>query len=208
MAITIPYMSNPGAITKIFQKIKEAGTPETFSSDFLASKLGFKRGNNRTFIPWAKKTKMLTGEGSPTELYKKFRNPPFSKKALADALRQGYTELYSRNEYCHALSRKDFKGLVMEATGLSHDSKVVEYIVSTFFNAKESADFEAEEVKDEKAEIVTEKKNSNKEQDQNVKTKKDIGIGLNYTINLVLPKTDDPAVFNAIFKTLKENLLN
>ena len=32
-------------------------------------------------------------------------------------------------------------------------------------------------------------------------------FGLSYQINLVLPKTDDIAVFNAIFKSLKEHLL-
>jgi hypothetical protein len=35
----------------------------------------------------------------------------------------------------------------------------------------------------------------------------DIGLNLAYTINLVLPKSDDPAVFNAIFKSLRDNLL-
>lgn len=32
-------------------------------------------------------------------------------------------------------------------------------------------------------------------------------LGLSYNINLILPNTDDPKVFNAIFKSLKENLL-
>lgn len=43
------------------------------------------------------------------------------------------------------------------------------------------------------------------------KTKSDVGsIGLNlgYTINLNLPATSDQAVFNAIFKSLKEHLLS
>ena len=35
----------------------------------------------------------------------------------------------------------------------------------------------------------------------------DVDLRLSYTINLVLPKTDDPAVFNAIFRSLRENLL-
>jgi hypothetical protein len=35
----------------------------------------------------------------------------------------------------------------------------------------------------------------------------DLRLNLAYTINLVLPKTDDVAVFNAIFKSLRENLL-
>ena len=34
-----------------------------------------------------------------------------------------------------------------------------------------------------------------------------IGLNLAYTINLNLPATSDIAVFNAIFKSLKENLL-
>ncbi|MDD4332812.1 MAG: hypothetical protein PHT51_01755 [Patescibacteria group bacterium] len=37
---------------------------------------------------------------------------------------------------------------------------------------------------------------------------KETKLGLNYTINLTLPKTDDPAVYDAIFKSLRENLLN
>ena len=32
-------------------------------------------------------------------------------------------------------------------------------------------------------------------------------LNLAYSINLVLPKTDDIGVFNAIFKSLRENLL-
>jgi hypothetical protein len=52
--INIPYMSAPGSITKILEKIKEAGTPENFNGDFLSTKLGFKGGNYRTFISWAK----------------------------------------------------------------------------------------------------------------------------------------------------------
>jgi hypothetical protein len=34
------------------------------------------------------------------------------------------------------------------------------------------------------------------------------GINLSYTINLNLPATADQAVFNAIFRSLKEHLLS
>jgi len=54
---------------------------------------------------------------------------------MAKALRIGYEELYSRNEYCHEMKKEEFKILVMEATGKPHDSRTVERIVSTFFNA-------------------------------------------------------------------------
>jgi len=36
---------------------------------------------------------------------------------------------------------------------------------------------------------------------------KNVGLNLSYTINLNLPETDDINVYNAIFKSLKENML-
>ncbi|MGD0036285.1 MAG: DUF5343 domain-containing protein [Bacteroidota bacterium] len=202
--INIPYMSAPGSIAKILEKIKDAGTPENFNPDFLSTKLGFKGGNYRTFISWAKKTGLLNSDGTPSQLYKTFRNPTSSKASLARAIRSGYSELYSRNEYCHDLDKKAFKGLVMEATGESQDSKVVDLIVSTFFNAKSLADFENKSTEGEVVEQVTD---TNKSVDIGEASHKKINLGLNYTINLVLPKTDDPAVYNAIFQSLRENLM-
>jgi hypothetical protein len=212
MPTDVPYINVPGSIGKILEKIKEASTPETFSQDFLKTRLGFNGGNYLTFIPWAKKAGLVTSEGVPTNLYKQFRNPSTSSKSLATALRQAYSELYSRNEYCHELDKKAFKGLVMEATGEAHDSKKVENIVSTFFNAKALADFDGvNENKDSESKErvdATKKVEVSSQTSSNTFSNKQRSIGLSYTINLVLPKTDDPAIFNAIFKSLKENLLN
>lgn len=210
MAADIPYMAAAGSIAKILEKIKEAATPEIFSQDFLKTKLGFNGGNYLSFIPWAKKTGLINSDGSPSNLYKQFRNPATSGSSLATALKQGYKELYSRNEYCHDLDKKAFKGLVMEATGESHDSAKVEKIVSTFFTAKTLADFDAKpsSEKDKGLEKKKDDEDSSKGSVRDEHGGKKINLGLNYTINLVLPKTDDPAVYNAIFKSLKENLLN
>jgi hypothetical protein len=208
MAIGIPYVGAVGAVPKILDKIKEASTPDNFSADFLATKLGFKGGNYRMFISWAKKLQLLNEDGSPTKLYKQFRNPSSSGTSLAKAMKIGYSELYSRNEYCHDLERKAFKGLVMEVTGDSHDSVKVDKIVGTFFQAKELADFESK-LSEEKVNNEDKPKPSAKAPSpQNVETIKKLNLGLNYTINLVLPKTDDPAIYGAIFKSLKENLLD
>ena len=202
--INIPYMTAPGSIIKILEKIKGAGTPENFNSDFLSTKLGFKGGNYRTFISWAKKAGLLNGDGTPTQLYKSFRNPTTSKASLAQALKNGYSELYSRNEYCHDLDRKGFKSLVMEATGEPHDSRAVDYIVSTFFNVKTLADFESKPHEDAAAKNLS---GENESSDAQKSDGKKVHLGLNYTINLVLPKTDDPAIYKAIFQSLRENLL-
>ncbi|MFA5995950.1 MAG: DUF5343 domain-containing protein [Patescibacteria group bacterium] len=198
----IPYMPTPGSITKILEKIKQAETPINFNPDFLGTKLGFKGGNNRMFISWAKKTGLLNSDGTPTALYKQYRNPQHSEASLATALKNGYSELYSRNEYCHELDKKGFKGLVVEATGEPENSAKVKMIVATFFNAKSLANFDANPNfgKPEEEEKPTEKPAE--------KNTQQVKLGLNYTINLTLPKTDDPAVYNAIFKSLKDNLLH
>jgi hypothetical protein len=213
MAINLPYMVSTGTLTKILNKICDASIPENFNGDFLGTKLGFPGGNQKAFIPWAKRCKLLGEDGVPTQLYKDFRNPTYRGVSMASALKKGYDEIYLRNEYAHDLSKPDFTKLVTDTTGLAHDNVVVKAIVNTFFNAKEFADFESE-VKNENNNIQTENTKETKseinENDSSHKTthKRQIDLGINYTINLVLPKTDDPAIYNAIFKSLKENLLN
>lgn len=214
MANNLPYMMSTGTLPKILNKICEASTPENFNHDFLGTKLGFPGGNQKAFIPWAKKCGLINEDGVPTNLYKDFRNPQFRGSAMAQALRKGYSELYLRNENAHDLSKPDFTKLVTDTTGLSHDNSVVKGIVNTFFNAKEFADFITKKTKPKEESITkpiemgTPIIKSNDENPVSGLNKRKINLGIGYTINLVLPKTDDPAIYNAIFKSLKDNLLD
>ncbi|WP_205314233.1 DUF5343 domain-containing protein [Pedobacter namyangjuensis] len=213
MATNLPFMVSYGTLTKILNKICEASIPENFNGDFLGTKLGFPGGNQKAFIPWAKKCKLIGEDGTPTQLYKDFRNPTYRGVSMAKALKIGYEELYVRNEYAHELSKPDFVKLVTDATGLAHDNQTVKVIVGSFFNAKEFADFDSTLKTDEKNTRTENIKETNSNEDASETTqktirRKQIDLGINYTINLVLPKTDDPAIYNAIFKSLKENLLN
>lgn len=205
-AKNIPYFSVPGTLTKILEKIKSAGTPENFNGDFLEETLGFKGGNYKTFIPWAKKLGLINSDGTPTALYKKFRNPTTSKASLGEALRKGYADIFAKNEAADKLDKPSFKGLVMEATGEAHDSKMLELIVNSFWNAKALAEFETAMAPEATNESENTQENTS-ENSSNTNTAAKVKLGLNYTINLVLPKTDDPAIYNAIFKSLRENLL-
>src|SRR4030042_7086605 len=99
MATKLPYVALPGIIVKILNKAKEAKTPDRFTDDFLETKLGFKGGNARQFIPLSKKLGLLKSDGTPTDLYKKFRNEGTSGAAMAEALKIGYHNIFERNEY-------------------------------------------------------------------------------------------------------------
>lgn len=204
MATKLPYIVAPGSASKILAKIKQAQTPERFTQDFLSTILGFKGGNHRQFIPLAKKMGLLGTDGKPSDLYRQFRNPSESGAAIAAAMRIGYRDLFERNEYAGNLTKEQLKGLVVEITGLNSNDRVVQLICQTFEELKKLADFQSK-ISGRRVEEETPKP----EEEEEPATEKNppAKLGLSYTINLVLPKTDDPAVFNAIFRTLKENLL-
>jgi hypothetical protein len=201
MSDKLPYVVQPGCITKILNKIKEAATPERFSYEYLESTLGFKGGNYKQFVSLAKKLTLLNADATPSDLYKKFRNKETSEHAIASAIKIGYKDVFERNENAQLLTKDQFKGLVVEITGLKQDDRVVQLICQTFETLKQFANFKAahtdHSIKQPEAE-------GNK---GNLGNGNEIDMNLTYTINLVLPKTDDPAVFNAIFKSLRENLL-
>jgi hypothetical protein len=209
MAAKLPYIVQPGAVSKILDKVKQAQTPERFTQDFLSTKLGFKGGNYRQFIPLAKKLGLLGSDGKPTDTYKQFRNPSQSGAAIASAMRTGYRELFERNEYAGSLSKEQLKGLVVEITGLDAKDRVVQLICQTFEELKKVADFDTKQLpgKPLLEDEADDDEGEDDDDDADRGGRRTFGLNLAYTINLVLPKSDDPAVFNAIFKALRENLL-
>ena len=125
MADNPPFMNATGNLSKILDKIKEAQTPTRFTYDYLGSTLGFKGGSSRPFIPLAKRLGLLGSDSTPTELYRRFRNPSESKAAMAEAMRKGYADLFRVNEHAHTLNKSDLTGLVAQVTGLSERAAVL-----------------------------------------------------------------------------------
>lgn len=198
-----PFMNAYNFIPKILDKIKTARTPDRFTQDFLETALGFKGGSARPFIPLAKRIGLLNSDGTPTDLYNGFRNTIESKNAIAQAIKIGYQDIFTANEYAYKLSRKELEGLVTQLTGLSKKTTTLAAICGTFEALKQFADFEKKAPVKKETEIPEAKG----EKSSLTISDKDFDLNLTYTINLVLPKTSDINVFNAIFKSIKDNLL-
>jgi hypothetical protein len=210
-----PYMNSTGLISKIFEKISDAQKPERFTTYYLASVLGYGSGSARPIIPLLKRLNFLQADGTPTQLYTRFRNPSERGPAILEALKAGYPELYARNEYAHVLSKDKLRDLVVEVTGLERDNQIVAYVVSTFQAVKAAGGV------NENTRIGAEPTGNGLESPLPVnppapferpdfgvhRNGQEIGMNLSYTINLNLPPSTDPEVFNAIFKALKEHLL-
>ncbi len=212
MAANFPYVATPGNIKRVLTKIQEAATPQRFTQDFLETKLGMSGGGARPLIPFLKRIGFLASDGSPTELYKRFRNPSQSGAALAEGMKIGYKTLFEANEYAHELSDEKLKGLLVQLTGEPENSSVLKLIMSAFKSLKEFANFdEVQQAEPEpvKATALPEgmRPFTIPEEHPHKRGSSGVGLNLSYTINLNLPATSDVAVFDAIFKSLKANLL-
>lgn len=199
----VPYMSAYGNITKGLNAIKKAKTPDKFSQDYLATKLKMPGGTVKPLIPFLKKTGFLTSAGVPTDLYVQFRNEAQSGAAAAEALQTGFTALYEVNEYVHDADDDTLKGVITQVTGAEADSSTVRAAMGSFKALAAFADFDAESTPtdDDNSEGAATASDSSQLEGAPV----DLNLG--YTINIHLPSTSDVAVYNAIFRSLRENIL-
>jgi hypothetical protein len=206
---SLPYVTTPGNIDKALNGIKSAAVPDRVSQDFVKTILKIPGGSGAQITSFLKKLGLANTDASPTELYKRFRNPASSGAAIATAMRNAYAPLYVRNEFMHRLNDSDLLGLIVEETGESHDSNPVKLIHSCIKHLKAFANFETASEPPE-APIVkldTPMRTNIPSGTNDGAGRREIGFNLGYTINLNLPATSDPAVFDAIFKSLKEHLL-
>lgn len=209
MAVTLPYLASPGSIKTCLDKIKAAATPDRVTGDFVTTKLQIKGGTGAALIPYLKKIGFVASDGSPTEIYKRFRNHATAGNAVADAIKLGYKELERVNEYFYDLSEKDLLALIVQVTGAEAGNQVAKLTLSTLKTIKAFADFEAKDTgsaNDVKDKVTPPEKPGGQELPP-FPGKGHPSLNLSYTINLNLPATSDQAVFNAIFRSLKEHLI-
>lgn len=205
---SLPYITSPGNISKALNGIKNAAVPDVVSQDFVKTILKIPGGSGDQTTSLLKKLGFSGASGKPTELYTKFRNPTSSGYAAASAIKKAYAPLYIRNEYMHELNDADLLGLIVEETGQAHDANSVKLTFSAIKALKEFADFSAKV--GERQNFHTPASAPSTDDYSETPSKPDAGnysFNLGYTININLPASTDQAVFNAIFKSLKENLL-
>jgi Family of unknown function (DUF5343) len=220
----LPYVTATGNIERALLAIKNAATPPTVSQDFVKTILGIPGGSGDQMTSFLRKIGFVGPDGKPTSIYTRFRStdPDTSGAAAADALRFGYAMLYARNEYMHSLPDEKLKGLIIEETGAGGDSTVANLALNCIKSIKKHATFALRgstvvEIDPSKGKPPnadsgnggggSANNNGGSGGGQLPPRPEGVGLNLAYTINLNLPATSDIAVFNAIFKSLKENLL-
>ena len=179
----------------------------------MESVLGMKSTSHRALIPLLKRLGFLDQANVPTEQYRRVRDKDDSRKVMAQQLRTAYSDLYRANEYAHRLERKDLSTKLTSVLGAAADDANVSSVVGTFLELRNLADFDgapdegrAAEARDEDREIEDDGSDDGQRRSRSPASGRSLGIS--YTINLNLPATTDIAVFNAIFKALKEHIID
>jgi hypothetical protein len=198
----IPYTPLTGKIEKYFKKIQEVGVPDKATVSWLKS-LGFRTGNDFYILRILRYINFLNNSGVPTDFWKQYKDPNSSKAVLAQAIRSGYAELFET--YSDAY-RKDREALYSFFSGKTGKSKyTVNCMVNTFVNLCKLADFE----KEIPVTVKTKEAQPSKQLLlKPAKAGKRIISEMHINIQLHLPPTDDSAVYDALFKSLRKNLLS
>ena len=198
----IPYTSSPGTFKKALELIIQAERPDKFSTNYMATVLRLTGGAARSVPPLLKKMQFIGSDGTPTILYSKFKTDTGRSQAAYEGLKNSFSELFKRNEYIHKADEGSVKDVIVEITGLKKNDPVVRQMYATFDGLRGfvSGDITAE--------ITSEKFENDSSNDSSDVEARPVGnIGLSYQINIILPETENISVFNAIFKSLRENLL-
>lgn len=210
MPANLPYVATPGSIKTALERIRSAATPERVTKDFVTTVLQIKGGTGGSLPPFLKRIGFVGSDGAPTDLYRRFRNPATGGAAIADAIRLGYKDLLQANEYFYRLSDKDLLALIVQVTGVEANNRAAQLTLSAIKALKAFASFDSVEPTGESAEQPQTVDPRPRALDLQTHQGRNgqVGLNLSYTINLNLPATADQAVFNAIFRSLKEHLLS
>lgn len=216
MALAESYTIKPNAIPAYFDAILDAQPPERFSLKFLEN-LGFNSTNDRLFIGILKDLGFLNRDGTPQQRYFEFLDRSQSKKVLAEGIRDAYSELFAINTKANTFTVEEVKNKLRTLFAGKKTDLVLSNIAKTFRALCDHADFTAAPaalkkeppLKDEARESPHElppTKPSMEDGPTQLPAGKIRVSGLQYHINIVLPETRDQAVFDAIFKSLRDHL--
>ena len=201
--LIITYTS-PVSRPDVFKKISDGQAPDKFTRQYLKD-LGFQSASFHAVIPLLKTLGFLSSDGSPTARYHAYRDKSQSPRVLGEALREAYADLFTIKSRPTDTDRSLIEGKFKSAHNTS--DRVAKLMAATFYALLPLADLELKPSAESNGKLkeVEEPTTEPASKGQHPVTHKPT---LHYNIQIYLPATKDVEVFNAIFKSLREHLLD
>ena len=89
-----PYTQSFRKIPDFFKSIQSAAIPKKFTTSVLAEQFDLKGVNDRPLIGVLKNLGFVDDKGTPTNMYKEYRNPINSKNIIGECIKTCYADLY------------------------------------------------------------------------------------------------------------------
>jgi len=216
MALPKAYLTSTKNLPAILNAIQTAKAPPKFTQRFLES-LEFKSPNDRLVIGVLKALKFLSDDGSPTSRYFAFLDQTQASRVLADGIQEAYEDLFQINKNAQTLQKNEVMNKMKTLSQGQLSESVLDKMSLTFAELCKLADFSSPPAATSVVEIkvATEEKNENAETKSEATTTASARAGgdgkirvdgLVYSIQIVLPESRDQAVYDALFRSLREHL--
>jgi Family of unknown function (DUF5343) len=204
MSLTNAYVQIYGQLPDLFNRISEGAAPTKFTTQHLKD-WGYSSSNYRAVIPLLKAIGFLSPDGTPTSRYHEYRNTARSKTVMAEAVREAYGDLFT----IRAIPTTGDRPLIEGKFKSTHNASpnIAKLMASTFYALLDLADLSLNPVQ-KTEEIIQSSEASVPAVNVENSPKAHARPSLHYNIQIHLPATKDIEVFNAIFKSLKEHLLD
>ena len=210
MSLPNAYLTSFKNASAILKAIQAAQAPPRFTQKFLEG-LGFSNTNDRAIINVLKMLGFLDDSGVPTSRYHQYLDQTQSALVLAEGIRAAYEDLFRINRNAHEMSSQDVKSKMKTLSEGAFTDRVLTQMAGTFTTLVKDADFSAAPTGHAGRDTTPMPESSEAPaapattgQPQPLVTASPFG-SLAYNINIQLPESRDPAVYNAIFKALREH---
>ncbi len=209
MSLPTSYLTSTKNLESILEALKTAQAPQRFTNRFLFS-LDFKSNSDRLVIGVLKGLGFLADDGRPTDTYFRFLDQTQSAAVLAEAIRRSYSDLFQVNINAHEMQKSDVVGKFKTLSQGQYSDSVVDKMASTFVALVKLADFKSKPAQiptpaSDGGEPSVEKESGADERDSPELNTLSMG-GLHYNIQIILPESRDPEVYDALFRSLREHL--
>ena len=206
MSLPTSYLTSAKNLGAILAAIRGAQAPKTFTSAFLQS-LDFKSSADRLSIGVLKSIGFLDSSGTPTQRYFEYLDQTQSGRVLADGIRDAYSDLFQVNKTANELSQTEVKNKLRTLSQGKLSDSVLDKLSLTFKALCKTADFKTPPKITDLDPDDTLKTNGSEERFEKEEPKSLQLGGLVYNIQIVLPESRDRAVYDALFKSLRDHLL-
>ena len=204
MALTNAYVLPTNRIPDLFRKIQDGQAPDRFSIQLLKD-WGFTSTNDRAFIPLLKALGFLTADGIPTPRYLDYRDHSRSKQILGQAIREAYSDIFLIKETPTTADKNAIEGKFKSFHNASDN--LAGLMSKTFFGLLSLADLSQAKANERVLQPPPEAPDEGKSQILQGASR-GVDRSFHYNIQIHLPATKDVEVYNSIFKSLKEHLID